>query len=155
MDNCLKVGTDCSGIEAPIQALKKMKIEYSHKFSSENDEKCIESLLANYDPETLYRDIRKRDNTKKEVEKVDLYVCGFPCQTFSMAGERKGDRDERGQIFWYCYDYIKNKKPKYFLLENVKGLLSINNGRTFVEIIESLVDLGIYNVYWEILNTKD
>lgn len=60
----LKIGTDCSGIEAPIQALKQMKIKFSHEFASDIDENCRKSIEANYKPKILYSDMTKRDNNK-------------------------------------------------------------------------------------------
>ena len=69
-------------------------------------------------------DIRNRDNTN--LPDIDLYVCGFPCQPFSNAGKGKGLEDKRGNVFFSCLDVIKTKKPKYFILENVKGILGNN-----------------------------
>tara|TARA_Y100000389_G_scaffold71925_1_gene68636 strand:- start:223 stop:948 length:726 start_codon:yes stop_codon:yes gene_type:complete len=98
------------------------------------------------------------------VPDIDLYVCGFPCQTFSIAGRRAGFDDVRGQVFWGCLKVIKEKQPTYFILENVKGLLWHNKenkkdkyGKTFKVIweeLEKLKKLGYY-VDWKILNTKD
>lgn len=149
----LRVGTDCSGIEAPIMALKQLKIPFRHEFSSEIDKHCIESIKANYKPKKIFRDMKKRK--VKDVPDIDLYICGFPCQPFSMAGERKGTEDTRGTIFYECLKVIRNKKPNYFILENVKGLITIDEGNTFKEILQSLKELKIYNVEWKILNTKD
>ena len=81
------MGTDCSGIEAPIQALLNLKIPFRHVFSSEIDKHCISSIKANYSPEILFGDpdgpfpegdIRKR--RPEDIPDLDLYVCGFPCQ---------------------------------------------------------------------------
>jgi DNA (cytosine-5)-methyltransferase 1 len=149
----LRVGTDCSGIEAPIQALKALKIPFKHVFSCEIDKYCIESIKANYEPEIIYKDITKRNVSN--IPDIDLYVCGFPCQTFSMAGNRKGTKDKRGKIFNYCLEVIEKKLPSYFILENVKGLLSIDKGKTFENIIESLEEISYYDIYWKVLNTKD
>lgn len=154
----LRVGTDCSGIEAPIQALNQLKIPIKHVFSCDIDKYCRESIEANYDPEILFEDMRQRK--VKDIPDIDLYVCGFPCQSFSVAGKREGTEDQRGTIFWKCLEVIKKKLPKIFVLENVKGLLSIDNGNTFKEIISSLKGIKknknlIYNVDWKVLNTKD
>ena len=149
----LRVGTDCSGIEAPIMALKQLKIPFRHEFSSEIDKHCIESIKANYKPKKIFGDMKKRK--VKDVPDIDLYICGFPCQPFSMAGERKGTEDTRGTIFYECLKVIRNKKPNYFILENVKGLITIDEGNTLKEILQSLKELKIYNVEWKVLNTKD
>jgi DNA (cytosine-5)-methyltransferase 1 len=149
----LRVGTDCSGIEAPIQALKNLGINFEHVFSCEIDKYARRSIKANYEPGILYEDITTRDHSA--LPDIDLYVCGFPCQPFSHAGKRLGIEDPRGTIFWHCLEVIKEKLPFIFILENVKGILSINKGRTFQNIIKSLNDVGCYNVDWKVLNTKD
>jgi len=167
----LRIGTDCSGIEAPIQALRQLGIPHRHVWSSDIDKFCIQSIKANYDPERLYGDpngpypdgdITKRDNST--LPDVDLYVCGFPCQPFSLAGDRKGFEDKRGNVFWSCLDVIKLKQPKYFILENVKGLLCHDKenkkdkyGRTWSIIwnkIQGLEEFG-YTVKWKLMNTRD
>ena len=160
----LKIGTDCSGIEAPIQALEKLNICYNHVFSSEINKFCIKSIKANYKPDIIFGDnegpypegdIRKRDI--KEVPEIDLYVCGFPCQPFSIAGKRFGLEDNRGNVFYSCLDIIKQKNPKYFILENVKGICNHDKGNTWKIIEKNLIELQDYgyNVKWKILNTKD
>ena len=149
----INVGTDCSGIESPITALMQLNIPFNHVFSCENNEHCIKSIKANYQPNIIYKDIIERDNTT--IPDIDLYICGFPCQTFSLAGKRKGLKDKRGLIFWSCLDLIKEKKPKYFLLENVKGLLSHDKGETWKIILNELQQLDLYNIEWKVLNTRD
>ena len=163
-NNILRVGTDCSGIEAPIQALKQLEIPFKHVFSSEIDKYCIQSIKANYNPEILFGDkegsFPEGDITKRNIEYVpdiDLYVCGFPCQPFSIAGKRKGLKDKRGNVFWSCLEVIETKQPKYFILENVKGLLSHDKGNTWNIIWNAVKELEKYNynINWKILNTKD
>ena len=151
----LRVGTDCSGIEAPIQALKQLKIQFKHIFSSDIDKYCIESIKANYDPEIIFEDITKRDI--RDVPDIDFYVCGFPCQPFSSAGKRRGLKDKRGNIFFSCIEVIEKKQPKYFILENVKGILGNDGGKTWKVIEEELSELEKYGyvIKWKILNTKD
>jgi DNA (cytosine-5)-methyltransferase 1 len=151
----LRVGTDCSGIEAPIQALLQLKIPFEHVFSSDIDKYCIQSIKANYKPKIIFGDITKRDIN--DVPDIDLYVCGFPCQPFSTAGKRKGFKDKRGNVFWSCLEVIELKQPKYFILENVRGLLSHNKGDTWKVIWEALSGLEKYgyNVQWKVLNTRD
>jgi DNA (cytosine-5)-methyltransferase 1 len=149
----IRIGTDCSGIEAPIEALSQLGIPFKHVFSSEIDKYCLNSINANYHPEILYEDITKRDNTT--IPDLDLYVCGFPCQPFSNAGNRKGFEHKSGNVFWSCLDVIKTKKPKIFILENVKGLLWHNKKQTWNIIRGELEQLEDYNFQWKVLNTKD
>lgn len=84
----------------------------------------------------------------------DFLVGGFPCQAFSVAGKRLGFDDTRGTLFFEIARILKEKQPRLFLLENVKGLLSHDNGRTFNVIISTLDELG-YDLQWQVLNSKN
>lgn len=149
----IKIGTDCSGIDAPIQALKQLGVPYEHVFSCEIDKWCVETLKANYDIPIIFNDMVSRKT--KDIPDVDLYVCGFPCQPFSQAGSRKGLYDTRGTIFHNCLDIIKTKNPKYFVLENVKNILTHDKGKTWKVIIEELEKLQGYHISYKLLNTRD
>jgi len=83
----------------------------------------------------------------------ELLVGGFPCQAFSIAGKRKGFEDTRGTLFHDIVRILKVKRPKRLLLENVKGLLNHDSGRTFAVILASLSELG-YVIQWMVLNSK-
>lgn len=84
----------------------------------------------------------------------DLLCGGFPCQAFSIAGKRVGFEDTRGTLFFEIARIVAVKRPSLLLLENVKGLLSHDNGRTFGTILSTLSDLG-YFLEWQVLNSKD
>ena len=84
----------------------------------------------------------------------DLLCAGFPCQAFSIAGRREGFADARGTLFFEVARLVADKRPAYFLLENVPGLLSHDKGRTFHTILSMLSELG-YHVEWKVLNSKD
>lgn len=90
----------------------------------------------------------------KDIPDIDFLVGGFPCQAFSIAGKRGGFDDTRGTLFFELARVLKDKRPRYFLFENVKGLLSHNKGETFKTILGVLSDLG-YDVQWKIYNSKD
>lgn len=151
----LRVGTDCSGMEAPIMALRMLGIPFVHEFSSEIDRFCIETILANYRPKIIYGDITTRDPYL--LPDIDLYVCGFPCQPFSAAGNQAGFSDPRGTIFWSCMGVITVKQPRYFVLENVKGLVWHDDGKTWKIVTHELNKLKQfgYNLYCKVLNTRD
>lgn len=85
---------------------------------------------------------------------IDIICGGFPCQAFSVAGKRRGFADTRGTIFFDICRFIKIIRPRFFVCENVKGLLSHNRGNTFRIIIETLAELG-YSIEWQVLNSKD
>jgi len=152
-ERSLRVGTDCSGMDAPIVALQQLKIPFSHEFSSEIDQHCVATIRANFAPKVLFGDMTKR--RIQDIPDIDLYVCGFPCQPFSMIGKRKGVEDPRGTLFWECLRVIRNKKPMVFVLENVRGLLSIDRGNTFRNIMNALESMQTYRTDWKILNTCD
>ena len=88
-----------------------------------------------------YKGINYGDITKLEVDKLpdfDILTGGFPCQSFSLAGLRKGFDDlkyNKGQMIFYIYKILQSKKPNYVVLENVKGLLTHNNGKTFKDVL--------------------
>lgn len=84
----------------------------------------------------------------------DVLVAGFPCQPFSIAGGRHGFAEARGTLFFDICRVLDAKKPRHFILENVKGLLSHDGGRTFRFILSTLTELG-YGVEWQVLNSKD
>lgn len=99
-----------------------------------------------------YRDATKIKPT--DIPDFDLLVGGFPCQAFSVAGKRQGFDDTRGTLFFDIARILAEKRPGHLVLENVKGLLSHDKGRTFTTIIGVLTDLG-YSVEWQVLNSKD
>jgi len=106
--------------------------------------------------ETLYGCKPSGDITKIDADLIpdhDLLTAGFPCQAFSYAGKRRGFEDTRGTLFFEIARIAKVKKPKYLLLENVKGLLSHDKGKTFEIMIKVLSSLG-YTVDYTILNSK-
>ena len=150
----LKVGTDCSGIEAPIMALQQLKIKHKHMFSSDIDENCRKVIRHNYKPKRIYNDITTRNH--HTLPSIDIYVAGFPCQAFSgLRHDAQGFNDPRGTIFFECLETIRLTQPKCFLLENVRGLLSHDDGKTFQIIMNSLKNLKKYHLYSQVLNTQD
>ena len=91
---------------------------------------------------------------ERELPDFDLLVGGFPCPSFSIAGKRKGLEDVRGQLVFEIIRILRGKKPKMFLLENVKGLLSHDKGKTMEIICEELCESG-YAIDFEVLNSKN
>ena len=89
----------------------------------------------------------------EELPDFDILCAGFPCQTFSIAGKRLGFEESRGTLFFEIARIARQKRPRLLLLENVKGLLSHDNGKTFAEILATLDELG-YDAQWQVLNSK-
>lgn len=120
-------------------------------FSSEWDEPCQVMYEANFD-ERPFGDITKIK--AEDVPDHDILTGGFPCQAFSIIGNKLGFADTRGTLFFDVERILNTKQPKAFLLENVKQLVSHDKGRTFKVILEKLENLG-YFVHYKILNGLD
>jgi len=118
---------------------------------SEIDKYASELLKQKFPSVKNYGDATKIIPSK--LPDFNLLVGGFPCQAFSIAGKRRGFEDTRGTLFYDIARILKVKRPEYILLENVKGLLSHDRGRTFGTIIATLSELG-YVVQWMVLNSK-
>ena len=120
-------------------------------FSSEIDKFAIKTYQANFG-DTPYGDITKVD--EKDIPDHDILVGGFPCQAFSQAGLKRGFEDTRGTLFFEIARIIKYKRPKAFLLENVRNLLSHDKGNTYKVIENTLIELG-YEVNLLVYKAKD
>ena len=119
---------------------------------SEVDKYAIEVFEKQFKGIKNYGNATTIDETK--LPNFDLLVGGFPCQAFSVAGKLRGFDDTRGTLFFDVARILAHKKPKHFILENVRGLLSHDNGRTMQTILKVLADIG-YLVQWEVLNSKN
>lgn len=124
-------------------------------FSSEWDEQAQKTYKANYG-EIPFGDITKQATKDLIPDSFDLLCAGFPCQAFSIAGKRGGFEDTRGTLFFDVAEIIKSRKPKAIFLENVKGLLSHDKGKTLSTILNVLRnDLGYYVPEPQIMNAKN
>jgi len=162
----IKVGSDFSGVGAFNYALKNNNLKFDELFACDMDKFARQSFIANhgkpkYYPENVYdREIPS--------ESLDIYMTSPPCQSFSLAGKRKGKDSENGILFFNSHEFIKKNNPRYFIFENVKGLLSDDNGNTFKEWLNMLGGKSVngnavifpfensvpYHIYWKILNSK-
>lgn len=121
-------------------------------FSSEWDKNACKTYKANFGEEP-FGDITKID--AKDIPEFDILLAGFPCQPFSIAGKKAGfNHETQGTLFFDVERILKEKRPKAFLLENVKNLVSHDSGNTFRTIISHLEALG-YHVYSKVLNALD
>lgn len=109
---------------------------------SEIKAKSIEVYRRHNPTHINFGDITEIDFNK--LPDFDVLTGGFPCQAFSIAGIREGFKDRRGQMIFYIYDLIKIKQPKWLVLENVKGLLIHNHGKTYIDIIKLLMSAGYF-----------
>jgi DNA (cytosine-5)-methyltransferase 1 len=120
-------------------------------FTSEIDSHAQEMYGLNYG-DRVHSDITQID--EKEIPNHDILLAGFPCQPFSIAGEKKGFNDTRGTLFFDIERILKEKKPKVVVLENVKHFKSHDKGNTIKVVLTALQELG-YTTNWQVLNAKD
>ena len=115
------------------------------------DKYAVQTYNKNFNENYKPTDITKVE--PRDIPDFDLLCAGFPCQSFSIAGKRRGFKDTRGTMFFEIVRIVKAKRPSYLLLENVKGLLNHGKGETFRVIVQTLSELG-YDVQWMVLNSK-
>jgi DNA (cytosine-5)-methyltransferase 1 len=162
----IKVGSDFSGVGAFNQALIRLGIEYKEIFACDMDKYARQTFIHNYgEPEYYPTNVYDRKIPK---ESLDIYMTSPPCQAFSLAGKRLGKDDKRGILFFNSHEFIKVNQPRFFIFENVKGLLSDDNGKTFQEWVNMLGGKSVngvpvifpyedsvpYHLYWKVLNAK-
>ncbi|MDZ5720657.1 DNA (cytosine-5-)-methyltransferase [Bacillus sp. SXabc123] len=149
----LRVMSLFSGIGAFEAALRNIGVDYELIGFSEIDKYAIKSYCAihNVDEQCNFGDVSKID--KKTLPDFDLLVGGSPCQSFSVAGHRKGFEDTRGTLFFQYIETLKEKQPKFFVFENVKGLINHDKGNTLNVMSEAFSEVG-YRIDLELLNSK-
>lgn len=166
MNKKILVGSDFSGVGAFDQALKRMAVNYKTVFACDMDKYARQTFIHNYGepdyyPENVY-------NREIPTDSLDIYMTSPPCQAFSLAGKRKGKEDLRGILFFNSLEFIAKNKPRFFIFENVKGLLSDDGGKTFSEWVNMLGGKSVnglpvlfpyedsvpYHLYWQVLNAK-
>jgi DNA (cytosine-5)-methyltransferase 1 len=163
----IKVGSDFTGVGAFDQALKRLKIPYKTVFACDMDKYARETYIENYgEPDYFPENVYDREIPS---EPLDVYMTSPPCQAFSLSGKRKGEKDKRGVLFYNSHEFIQENKPKFFIFENVKGLLSDDGGKTFQRWLDYLGGKTVngnpvifphpesvpYHIYWKVLNAKD
>lgn len=149
--NCLELFAGAGGL-----ALGLHQAGFKIVGAVEFDKYACETLRQNdFVEKVIEADITKIDNIKDYItEDIDLISGGFPCQTFSYAGARRGFADTRGTLFHDYARILTQVKPKMFIAENVKGLLSHDKGRTFETIYNTFKEIG-YDITYKVLNSAD
>ena len=162
----IRVGSDFSGVGAFNQALQRLGIDYKEVFACDMDKYARQTFIHNYgEPEYYPMNVYDREIPS---ESLDIYMTSPPCQAFSLAGKRLGKDDKRGILFFNSHEFIQKNQPRYFIFENVKGLLSDDNGKTFQEWINMLGGKSVngipvlfpfedsvdYHIYYKVLNAK-
>lgn len=145
----LSLFSGIGGFELGMQKSERYKFK---NISFSEIDKYATSVYTRHFPK--HQNLGNAENIHTEdLPDFELLVGGFPCQAFSHAGLRKGFDDSRGTLFFEISRILYDKRPKYFLLENVPGLLSHGKGKTFQTILKILSEMGYY-VRWEIHNSK-
>lgn len=148
MEEKLKFFDFCSGIGGGRIGMEEAGFEcVGHSEIDLNTARTYEKF---FNDNRNYGDLTKIN--LKELPEFDIMIAGFPCQTFSIAGKREGFEDNRGLIIYSLIKIMKTKNVKYFLLENVKGLLNHDKGKT-LRIIKNELEKAGYNLYTKVLNS--
>lgn len=179
MKKLIKIGSQFSGVGAFEQSLISLGIDFENVYAAEWDKYARQTYLLNFqEPEYYVQDVK--DTPIEEITKkhgsLDIAMFSPPCQAFSLAGKRLGKEDERGILFFNSLEFIEKNKPRFFIFENVKGLLSHEKptpkhtyGSTFQEWINCLGGKSVngvhtffphensvpYHIYFDVLNAKD
>ena len=162
----MRVGSDFSGVGAFNQSLMRLGVSFEEVFACDMDKYARDTFIHNYgEPKYYPTNVYDREIP---TESLDIYMTSPPCQAFSLAGKRLGKDDKRGVLFFNSHEFIKVNQPRFFIFENVKGLLSDDGGKTFQEWINMLGGKSInglpvlfphddavpYHLYWKVLNAK-
>lgn len=146
----LTMGTGCSGLDACAFALQAMGLDVHHRFVSDINVHCRSTLLANHMPDVVFDCINhEKDASNRPF--VHIYHAGFPCQPFSMAGNRQGLQDPRSAPLGHILHYVEDRAPTVVLLENVRGILTLGK---LVEDLCSFFYNQNYDVHWDVLNAR-
>ena len=124
-------------------------------YAVDNDEYCTKIYNNNFEHKCIVKDVR--DITIDEIPDFDLLIGGFPCQSFSISAQnppRLGYKDERGMLFFEMVKILKARQPRFFIAENVKGILSANKGKAFPMIMHEFREAG-YTVIHKLLLASD
>jgi len=150
----LSVGSLFSGIGGFCMAFSNEG--YTVKWANEFDPKACQTYRYNFQHPLYEQNIREIQHPE-QLGYVDVITSGFPCQAFSLAGYRQGfcDQKGRGNLFFETARFIEAIQPKAYLLENVKNLVSHDQGRTFTVIRDTLTKELNYSFIPFILNSKD
>ena len=151
----IRIATLFSGIGAIEHSIERLGLDHEIVFAGDIDPFVKKSYFANHKiNESNWHDDVTKFSAKKYKYKVDLLVGGSPCQSFSMVGKRAGLKDTRGTLFYDFARIIDECRPKVFIFENVKGLLSHDDGKTWRVIQEVFNSLG-YKIFSQTMNSKN
>lgn len=171
MKKLIKIGSQFSGVGAFEQSLQRLGINYENIYAADLDKYARQTYLLNFEePKYYVKDVY--DTPMEEITEnygsLDIAMFSPPCQSFSLAGKRKGEDSKNGVLFYNSHEFIVKNNPRYFIFENVKGLLSDDGGKTFQKWIDYLGGKSVngnpvifpheesvpYHVYYQVMNAK-
>ena len=151
----IRIGSLFSGIGAPEQALKRLNLKHKILFAGDIDKFVKESYFSNYEiEEDRWHDDIKKFKASQYRGEIDILTGGAPCQPFSQIGKRKGLMDTRGTLFHEFKRIVEETQPKLFIFENVKGILTHDNRRTW-ETIKNYFENMDYKIFFSVLDSKN
>ena len=143
------VGSDFSGLDTAVWALRYLGIPFTHRFACDSDS-ASQKVLAHLSPKKIFTDIRSR--SLAEAETVDLYTFGPPCQSYSKSGKRARDHCELGQLALYSVAYVVRHKPKMLIMEQVPD---ITDSEDFMQLILAELQGAGYTLHMQCLRSCD
>lgn len=145
------------GIQGGFEYLGKSftKLPFEIVYAADNDSYASKLYNGNFEHKCEIKDVR--DIVPTDIPDHDILLGGFPCQSFSISAQnppRLGYKDERGKLFFEMVNILKEKQPRFFIGENVKGILSANQGKAFPIIINEFKNAGYY-IHYKLLNASE
>lgn len=149
MEDSIRIADFFCGIGGIRLGFEQSSDVYKCVFSNDIDTRAVQTYELNF---PTHKVNTNSISELKDIPDFDIFLGGFPCQPFSVAGNLKGFEDERGNLFFDIVRILREKKPKAFVLENVKNLKTHNNGQTYNRIKEELIQCG-YRFKSKVLNS--
>jgi DNA (cytosine-5)-methyltransferase 1 len=148
--NFIEVCSGCGGL-----SLGFINKGFTPLILNDIDKHCIITLKKNHPNHKIIQKSFTEIDFTEFYGRVDVLMGGVPCQSFSQSGKRKGLDDDRGNLILEFINLVGQIKPKVFMIENVKGLLTHNKGKTFKTVLENINKIEQFNVYHKVLNAND
>jgi len=142
-----------SGIGGFALGLQKAGVKIKKHYFSEIDTYAT-AVYKNHFPNAIGLGDVKAIKSFRKLGNIDIITFGFPCQDLSIAGKGVGFNGSRSSLFYEATRIIRATRPTHFIFENVKGLLSNDNGRTFEKVLQEIADIGLYDCEWQLVNTR-
>lgn len=147
----LRVGTDFSGLDTAVLALKRLRLPMTLQFASDSNPACARLLRLLHEPKAFFPDVMAR--RAEEEQPVHLYITTPPCQSYSSNGKRRGVQDERGRVVSASMQYVQRHRPRVVVLENVTGLTHKKHRGVFRGLLRAFEQMK-YHTRAKVLNAR-